>query len=848
MPKVYDPEQLNAEESAPVNSANPSASQTKPGKISYDTGLPKPTSPSGLSSSTTPGKALSKVPDEEKSFYTPSPLSSSTAPGKVRLGNFLGTRRRKIIFGSVAGGSVAGLVGIFMMFLPVLRLESYLSTIDQRVFGFASDAVSQRVDHLFDNYMIKHIIALKETCNGHITSTCHANYSDSGLASSLYKTWSDTKVEQKLIDEYGLKFETHKHPVPGQPRIVIRSTKTNEVINLTEGQVEKGVFSGGDRQFGKEINQFLRKETKWYQVLQRRSVRKYLVRKHGTKFWCFWACKTKDAIDTKKLDIKTKFKYKLIERVIYPMSPKLGLIMDCLVSDPSSSKCSPDSLRSKGIDRNIISDEELDDIIGRIKDRPNAKLSQILAEKLLAKIINDESAKKVVSAIPVAGQVYLAFVAIDMLDRADQCLDNYCLSKFAADINSSQYLEYYSAMRSLNDEEKAGVLSLAQVGAASTQFDEGGHQAGESAVYQAYTNPGKTTTALLGGKVYAASAQTTDKKPYLCANGQPIPKGELVCNEKKVARTFAVEDIRNNSTISSLVDMLNTYRCMGHVPGTGTCIPGLQIVVHPALKGINWVATRAIGPLAQFAIAVFEHTPGVGGLVSSIERLSTELMQYFMDKIFPLPIQADSPGRDRYDALQAGGEVAASEFGKGGYTGAGEPYGLGGKKLSPKEQVAILQDYNDQQNYDSQNSGLIAKLTDIENPSSLASRFIASMPSSFSQLAQRFATMITKPFSGLGSLWHPAFAAQASTANINAFGIPRFGYTADDPAFTADPAKYTEAYCNSAERAKAREDSKTEDPVTGIDEYSTTDPCLLEKVAVEAASSVFTNSDSLDDN
>jgi hypothetical protein len=101
---------------------------------------------------------------------------------------------------------------------------------------------------------------------------------------------------------------------------------------------------------------------------------------------------------------------------------------------------------------------------------------------------------------------------------------------------------------------------------------------------------------------------------------------------------------------------------------------------------------------------------------------------------------------------------------------------------------------------------------------------------------------IGNPFSHMGSIFHPAYAAAAAT-DINAFGVPRFGYTANDSVFDADPSIYTPEYCQQLQQNW--EASKTQDPVTGIDEYSSTDPCLLEQASVEAASSVFTNNDSL---
>lgn len=769
-----------------------------------------------------------------------------TSKGKSKTkGRF--SRRQKMVGLGLGGGITAAIISFMLFFLPALRLESYLSGIDQRVFGFASNAVQQRTSNLFERYLSSRILGIQK-CGNKVTDECAANYSSMGMAGSLFKTWQDSRVEYKFFDKMGFKIESIKNSTgPQKYRIIDTSGrwgKAGNELTVKDGKLILGKYEGGSRIFGKDMNTVLKDITSWDEVMQRRSVRKYLTRKHDTKFWCFFACTQKDSIDNLEVSAVTKLKYKLIERVIYPMSPKLGLIMDCLMN-PDGAKCSPDAFREKGIDRSVISDADLNDLINNIKDNPNKTLTQILIEKLLMKVMDEEAAQHTAGLIPVVGEFYLAASILDMENSAYSCLASSCLSKYAADINSNQYLEYYTAMRSAGDEVKAGALSASEVGALNSQFDDGGHSAGESLVYQAYNNP-KTTTALLDNKAYAASTSSPNTKdPYLCADGNPIPAGQLVCPEKKVTRVYSVEGM--NNTVPGISTIISAYRdCHGYVYN-GDCI-GIRpsSIIHGILQSINNISSTLISPFVSTAFSAIEHTPYVGDVLSQISNATSQLIQSFMQIIFPLPIQVSSPGRDKYDGLEAGGEVAASEFGKGGYTSDGQPYGLGGKRLSTDEQVTILQNYNNQQENDYQNSSLVAKLTDAGNPRSVASRFIAAMPTSFNQWVQKFASMATRPFAGIGSLWHPALAAQASTATIDAFGIPRFGYDVNDPAFTADPSIYTPEYC--AQEQVKWQASKTDDPVNGIDEYSTTNPCLLERVAVDAASSALTNNDSLDDN
>ena len=111
---------------------------------------------------------------------------------------------------------------------------------------------------------------------------------------------------------------------------------------------------------------------------------------------------------------------------------------------------------------------------------------QFLVEKLLIKMgMEQGAARAAVGAVPVAGQVYLLLSFVDALEQTKQYINNNDLSKMAADITSAQYLEYYSTMRKANDEMKAGVLSIDEVGALNDQFN-GPQSAEKSLVYQAY--------------------------------------------------------------------------------------------------------------------------------------------------------------------------------------------------------------------------------------------------------------------------------------------------------------------------------------------------------------------------
>lgn len=748
------------------------------------------------------------------------------------------TRNQKIAGGAFGTLITGGSIAFFMTFMPMMRLESYMARINQRAFALAGNAVEARLGYLAEKYMIAHVINL-EKCTRVNSIDCRADYSNKGIASGLFTAWRDARIEEKLFDRYGIQVEsTRNNDGSGRHKLLDRR---GAQITFGEGGFKGGEFTGGKNEFGKEMRLFLKQETKWYEIMHRRSLRNYLTRKHGIRLYCFFACKTRDNIELKKTSAITRYKYRFVERFIYPFSSKYGFIMTCMIS--AGGKCSSEELRKRGIDRTKIPDADVTDIIDNFGRRGNKSLFSYVIEKLLKKVMSAGAAKATVSAIPIAGQIYFGLTVLDMLDRMDQFVEDKQLSKLASDINARQYLEFYTGMRSVNDEMKSYETGLEEVGAVMTDFQG----AEDSRVFQVYNKPTPTIASLFGGNVYAQAAQQAQKEPYTCDDGKPIPEGELVCEEKKIARTFLIEDIRANPVVSSVSNIANQYgRCIGFEI-VGRCPQGEpKKYIRPVLEGIDWLSSAIIGPIADGILGVAEKFPPIRSFLDTVKNAFGSLMRVIFEAIFPLPVDIDSPGREKYDGLEAGADVAAMEFGKGGYTEANEPYGLGAPAISDAQAASIYEDYLEQQEYEYRNQGLLAKLTDMDYPDSFINNFIDSTPTNTNEIPTTMATSFSSFISGLVNLnflspfvssTRPAYAA--SQLSANAFGVTRYGYPANDPSFTQEPERLTDDYCNQTKEARLK--SLYERDLASFDEYSVSDPCLLERVTVEAAGALFTN-------
>jgi hypothetical protein len=158
----------------------------------------------------------------------------------------------------------------------------------------------------------------------------------------------------------------------------------------------------------------------------------------------------------------------------------------------------------------------------------------------------------------------------------------------------------------------------------------------------------------------------------------------------------------------------------------------------------------------------------------------------------------------------------------------GTAMGGGGTVLSDGEIATIIKQTDQDIKDDFNNQTLLARIFDIDLAGSFAQRFVSRLPTSFHSLARL-------PLSTFGLVLSGNNVSAESTdiSKINPFGLPLYGYAANDPALTADPFIYTDEYC--AQTAKARSDSYEKRDGELVATYHISDPCALDKMVGGAA-------------
>lgn len=226
-PAEYGPEQLRKEEDRAVGQpASPNSSSASP-SVSNPSAQPKTGAAGSSDNGGAPGQvgynASGGVPEPERSLFKDTP---ATAFGG-RLGNLVGTRRRKVVLGSGAVGFIGGLVLLFSVASGPLQFV-HLSQLEQRFhLSSVQNQQDSRVMKLvrFAKYVPQGEIEKTRlgTFGNHFANNFEASLNASGLESAYsprfgllngyvvdtenekFKGMSNDQIKQSLQEKYGVK-------------------------------------------------------------------------------------------------------------------------------------------------------------------------------------------------------------------------------------------------------------------------------------------------------------------------------------------------------------------------------------------------------------------------------------------------------------------------------------------------------------------------------------------------------------------------------------------------------------------------------------------------------------------
>ncbi len=721
---------------------------------------------------------------------------------RAKTKRYVNKKKKKIMAAIVAVVATTAIGGF--LYLPNIAIRTMTEKTTEFFYSRVEAITEKRLGKYFNGYVRKIILPSIDACGPSISISCDVIDTGDGRVGGVYKAWRDNKIEKSLLEKHGIVIKKD------------RGSSNASFFRVDANGKETRLGTSGKRSLPKEVLSAVNTETRSTNIIERWKVRSLLASKYGASKWCVIACKKRDDAGTKFKDAKTRLKVKIALRTVGAANEKAAIYILCFAIN-----CSDEAFDRAG--REAVQKylgENADELLqGVSEDIGNKKagryFSQKLVEKILEQFVDKVPAQRAASAVPIAGQIYLAATLIEAAATIDDKIRDGEISKYLYQINEDALVQNYAVWQSIGDDVISGVASSEDTGAAFS-------------IASGYN----------GSRVW----QTINNKDRLsdvtCENGTVLSGSEapLVCPEKTLNQTTFIEEWRQDPLIGSLVDSaLSSYRCPAEMPSIGglfdICLKP-RAFVKPVLGGINYV----IGAAGTAAINQVSNIPGVGGVLGFLGEKSVKFISYVTElaaeNLLKSIVNPDAEDVENYDQYAASADLTSNAF----LGGNPEDGGLSGRALSVDEDAEIQADLYEQTLAERKNQSFFARYLDINNVDSLVTTVAISLPGLIDSKPDNIIKAPYQNIASIGSLLSGnGFAATDSlspAARQSMFGITQYGYSLDDPLLDIDPEELEDPVVCAA-YAQAREATAVIDPITRQVVYTSANPCQTDDVIAE---------------
>lgn len=614
-----------------------------------------------------------------------------------------------------------------------------------------------------------------------------------GIACSLFTTYTTEYYEKKL----GITF---KAEVDGRVEIGGRASKWT-VIQPGETDLDgvvKKIEVGSNKEMKKIIKEHVNTHAKHHSWIDRYVTRKLIQKRLGVVWWRGppFVEKAVNKYETAKANIKTA----IVKATLGRVAPRLATYLTCMTGDIEVCK----KLRTAYSSTASTVPKNPDDVEGVDKDSAQYKAdkAEYDAKVKAASGIGDVKVGADVPEGPIKGFItkrILAFAGggvaiagvLDLIFGAIESLDEGALEQIWYDMSTQVYMGFSAEIITAYEKWKAGDMDLGTLEVLNELFNNA-----EKAPLEQAENGGLTDTSK-GVTTKCAGVDGVDGEEV----NTTLKPGQLVCDEQKIVRDYS-SAFTDNPVWKVLAEVAPIWN--------GTVGVGFDFV--------NGVTGAFLGAI-----------PGFNQLMGLVGGLAEPLITWMIGLVFEPPlVGTEATGPQNYTALSAGIRATQNSTMEEGVNDDGTAGGGGGGVLTDPEVSAIYTKAEKENKEYFDNQPLLARIFSLDLSGSFAQKFISQLPTSISSLARLPMASLGQVFSGTS-----ASAANTSTAALNPFGMPIYGYALNDPVLHADPSTYTEEYCKASAAERAASYSKEDGDIVPV--YHKSDPCALEKLVVGSA-------------
>jgi hypothetical protein len=623
-----------------------------------------------------------------------------------------------------------------------------------------------------------------------------AVFADASLRKTLYGNWKLKNFENNFTTDTGYKIEKVGK---GKMRLTVPDGSTADFSS--EDQLNK--FLGRDLQ-GREALGFIRTvtrdQTKWYQVYQRRNLRRFMKTAFGYNKWSYFSGK-------EGKDAENEIRDEMIDTTTKPYQDNIDNVLDCATEGTNcetdtEGRDQPFGTQNAGAPNSNTGnkgDSELKDgIKGKVskaisaaKNLSPTNITSKLISKLLSKYIEEELTQEFIKKfVPIVGQILL----FDQMSRVDHFFHSGNADESLRSLHKLQYANVFAQWLTIesNFKDPNKKMSGDEVNQAMSHLDG---VEGSAAFSDVILNTS-------GGKKL---------DPNLGVNDTATP----------------IKDDYNQYTEHTSLALFTEpfrlwYDLFGKNPAAGVILKVINFTSETLIK-------IALAPVKAIIPQLFDLLDQIGGAASKV-----------LLKLVPMAADGTEKGADLLNAIDAGGAVTGQEFMKN----------IGGHVLSLADASDMEQNIA-QDKADQNKTPLLAKLFSINQDSSITSKLVMAMPTSVgdatNSMGHASLAALTNPLSFFKSAFTLPLARADNQCNI--YGLKCYGFTEAelDTPLDDDNAALDQAAQKAADRLGKSVDqiSPNEVELSDCPDPNPNGPnlCRLDLTAIQSLNANFTTDD-----
>lgn len=711
-----------------------------------------------------------------------------TARGRIRQWR----RRRTLLAGAGLFATLltTGLIILFG-FLHIFKLDNIMSNIDARTFTRLNGVADRRSLAWMEAYMRMRLADIGDHPNLDKGADSDNQFFRSekvrnNPVTDWYKTLRTSKFEENVFNKEGFKFVSVR-TANGRirPGKITLNDKTLVNLNVSEADWD-GLARGdvasirkyntlvnlnkfaNDKEARKAIKETVNANTRFFQVIKRRHIRKDIQNMTGVRDWRFFE-NTRNATNEKIIDVRNK----IIDKAV-PEGTKSGKFIKCLfgISDCRFSEDPSDPANQS--DSSIRGDDRTKDDSYNTQDPDSGEIKPKAVDYgPAADLIKD-----VVNKLSAAFSGLNAVAFLDSIENVNTAIHNHKLSKGVEIARGTQAMGLYQVFETARDQIKTGQLT-------SGEFDKLMQVISSVAASEGWTK-------VINGDGDASKLTNTPKSRFYCSQESQSKLAKdpslaekddrfsfaYLCGDKQIGSISTAANLENgyNDTVGAVINpLMKIYSPLRHNP------------IGDVLGFLNNVISSITSKLTQAVIDTL-------GLGNTVKDLGNWLATHVASFLGAGPIMTgNEPAGVYMNWLVQGGAFTAESSARM----------MGAAKTTPvtkvTAQATTAQYLADQQS----DMSLFDKYLSLSNPDSPAARSafalsqlnmssITSHLTDFSLIFKAISSIFTLPFNShaLAQSADNGYRG-ADFAGIQTFDFPQ--QCVDLDPITATPTSGTNA-------------------------------------------------------